>query len=561
MNGPVGDEAERGLGRLRLLRQVVAVDRDPARGGLEQARDHADGGGLARAVRAQEAVDLARGDVEAHAVHGGEGSVLLDQRLDRDHGVRSGRDQQWAAPLALGEGEVQGPRSWAGRADEDRRGARLHHAARGRVIRARPMAGRMAAWRSRPPRARRMWVASAGNSLRVGIDGQPQSAPAPSSHVDLGPGVVVERAAQVDEPDGDARRDAQRARHGHVERGVLVAVADPRAQHLERGGQAHRRLLLEQRVHVAGQALRHEPRRRWRPRPPSSPRPRSRARRSPGTARGAGRRRGRARPAPALQRLRVAHLDHVARHRLARRPGRPGRTGPRPPAARTSSSTAARVVDAARAGSGTTAAASSMSVCIWPGTASAVARSGVSLTTMRPSGLSSRTTSPVSVTHEVDVIPAKRVRDLERGHGAARRAHDLARLHVDDHRRVARGWPGRTRRPRCACRARGPPRPAAARGSGRGPGARAARASPCACRSGVLTVSCEAPPVDACPSTSMAPVPGSSENWNERHLERLVHLRRGVQARGAWWRRAASSGAGRPPGARSRRRWAGSGRP
>jgi hypothetical protein len=51
------------------------------------------------------------------------------------------------------------------------------------------------------------------------------------------------------------------------------------------------------------------------------------------------------------------------------------------------------------------AAASSMSVWTLPGTARACARSGVSLTTMRPSGLSSRTTSPVSVTQEVDSMP------------------------------------------------------------------------------------------------------------------------------------------------------------
>ena len=56
---PVGDEAERGLRRLGLGRQVVAVDEDAAGGRLEQAGDHADGRGLAGAVRAEEAVDLA----------------------------------------------------------------------------------------------------------------------------------------------------------------------------------------------------------------------------------------------------------------------------------------------------------------------------------------------------------------------------------------------------------------------------------------------------------------------------------------------------------------------
>ena len=86
--GAVGDEAQGGLGRLRLAREVVAIDGDAARGGLEEAGDDADGGGLARAVGPEEAVDLARRHGEAHAVHGREGPVRLDQPFDLDHAVR-----------------------------------------------------------------------------------------------------------------------------------------------------------------------------------------------------------------------------------------------------------------------------------------------------------------------------------------------------------------------------------------------------------------------------------------------------------------------------------------
>ena len=49
--------------------------------------------------------------------------------------------------------------------------------------------------------------------------------------------------------------NADRSRHGDVERRVLVAVADLGPEHFERGRQAHGRLLVEQRVHVARQLL------------------------------------------------------------------------------------------------------------------------------------------------------------------------------------------------------------------------------------------------------------------------------------------------------------------
>ena len=104
---------------------------------------------------------------------------------------------------------------------------------------------------AREPHVRRV----GGKLVERRIDRQPQPAAVALVDVDLGPRVVVERAAHVDEADGDARRNAERARHGDVQRRVLVAVADLGAQHFARRRQADGRLLLEQRVDVPRQPL------------------------------------------------------------------------------------------------------------------------------------------------------------------------------------------------------------------------------------------------------------------------------------------------------------------
>ena len=56
---------------------VVAGDRGGAGGRLEQRRQHPQRGGLAGAVRAEEADDLALGDVEVDAVDGADLLVFL----------------------------------------------------------------------------------------------------------------------------------------------------------------------------------------------------------------------------------------------------------------------------------------------------------------------------------------------------------------------------------------------------------------------------------------------------------------------------------------------------
>src|SRR5437867_4024053 len=55
----IGNEAEGALGELGLLRDVMAVDVDASGGGLQQPGDHAQRGGLAGAVRTEEAMNLA----------------------------------------------------------------------------------------------------------------------------------------------------------------------------------------------------------------------------------------------------------------------------------------------------------------------------------------------------------------------------------------------------------------------------------------------------------------------------------------------------------------------
>ena len=64
---------------------VDAADEYPARGGLKDAEYHVDGGGFARAVRSDEAHDLAAPDLKRHVVDRGDFVILFAQLL---HGER-----------------------------------------------------------------------------------------------------------------------------------------------------------------------------------------------------------------------------------------------------------------------------------------------------------------------------------------------------------------------------------------------------------------------------------------------------------------------------------------
>mmetsp|Transcript_16754 Transcript_16754/g.57189 ORF Transcript_16754/g.57189 Transcript_16754/m.57189 type:complete len:745 (-) Transcript_16754:3551-5785(-) len=92
--------------RLALLHQpaatcLAALDVRVTRGGLELAREHLEGGGLAGTVDTQQAETLALGDTDAHAAHGvALVRVLLGKVLEDHHVRRLGRFQACNA-LAL----------------------------------------------------------------------------------------------------------------------------------------------------------------------------------------------------------------------------------------------------------------------------------------------------------------------------------------------------------------------------------------------------------------------------------------------------------------------------
>src|SRR5262249_51058568 len=140
---PVGNEAERRFRLLRLDREIVAVHQNPPGGRLQQSRDHPDRRRLARAVRAEEAVDLPRLDREAHAVDGSEGPVTLDEVFDRDHRARLVVTQH-VRPARTGNGTGRGPEDWEPR--PTRIGVELGARSRSRMsIFSLPMSGRIAA--------------------------------------------------------------------------------------------------------------------------------------------------------------------------------------------------------------------------------------------------------------------------------------------------------------------------------------------------------------------------------------------------------------------------------
>ena len=84
--GLVGDVGHGALGVQRPLAHVEAGHPDGAGGGAHDAREDLDGGGLARAVGAQEAEDLARLHLKAEPVDGPEGAEILGEVVDFYHG-------------------------------------------------------------------------------------------------------------------------------------------------------------------------------------------------------------------------------------------------------------------------------------------------------------------------------------------------------------------------------------------------------------------------------------------------------------------------------------------
>ena len=87
---PVGQHAGRALGGARVGPRVDVVDAHGARVGAEQAGDHRQRRGLARAVRPDDAEERAGAHVERDAVDGGVVAELLHEALDREHRGASG---------------------------------------------------------------------------------------------------------------------------------------------------------------------------------------------------------------------------------------------------------------------------------------------------------------------------------------------------------------------------------------------------------------------------------------------------------------------------------------
>ena len=219
-----------------------------------------------------------------------------------------------------------------------------------------------------------------------------------------------------------------RARHRDEERRVLVAVADPGAQHLARRRDADRRLLLEEAVDVPREAL-------GAARVAAAPRTaRAASARMSGSSlsmSGSGARCRRAsgsagRVAP--QAPRIAQLDDVVPDAASGAAIEIEAPTGRAPSSRMRSRSTSRASSIRSRPTGTMAAASSRSVCTWLGTAMARAFSGDSRMVSSPSGLSSRTTSPVSVTQDVVWRPENSVSTRNAGIGAVPGPRTSSRL-------------------------------------------------------------------------------------------------------------------------------------
>src|SRR5262249_59194548 len=70
---------------LRIARDLVAADESAPRGGAQQRRQHADGGRLAGAVRADEAEDVTLLQPQRQVLDGYQVLVLLPEVLSIDH--------------------------------------------------------------------------------------------------------------------------------------------------------------------------------------------------------------------------------------------------------------------------------------------------------------------------------------------------------------------------------------------------------------------------------------------------------------------------------------------
>ena len=91
--------------RQRLLVGLATEELDPAGGGQHQTQQHPHGRGLARAVRTQEAVAVALGDLQVQVVDGGDPAVPLGESGRADHRILAGgAARSWAAAAVSSRG-------------------------------------------------------------------------------------------------------------------------------------------------------------------------------------------------------------------------------------------------------------------------------------------------------------------------------------------------------------------------------------------------------------------------------------------------------------------------
>src|SRR5450830_1414438 len=84
-NGIVGQITDLALDGGTIAVAIEAIDQYPARAGHQDTHHHADGGGLASPIRAQEAEYFSLADLQTERLECLETTVLLGQTFEGDH--------------------------------------------------------------------------------------------------------------------------------------------------------------------------------------------------------------------------------------------------------------------------------------------------------------------------------------------------------------------------------------------------------------------------------------------------------------------------------------------
>src|SRR5581483_71709 len=206
----VGNEAGDRFGPLRRAHHIVAAEQDPARGCLQDAHHHPDRRRFAGAVGAEKAEDFTRRHDQVEIVDGGEPAVAFGKMDELDHDIFgfSILDFRFNTPrLSPPQSKFENLK-WKGFDFE--------------------MADQLQQIDLAVDLAfEKLDVGDVGGKLvEGGVERHPVAEP------DFRPGVVIKRAAQIDDADHGFGRNARRARQGIEQNRVLVAVAFARLQNL-----------------------------------------------------------------------------------------------------------------------------------------------------------------------------------------------------------------------------------------------------------------------------------------------------------------------------------------